>query len=249
MNRVLTRILAVIAVVGFVAAPRAQAGRPFETTDTGTADRGAFELELGTEYAGGDVVDKEFAAGAVLTYGLLENMEVAVATGGVLYSVDEGDHTEGWGDSCLECKWRIAGSGETVCSAALKAALSLPTGDASEGFGSDEYDGSGGVAVTFCLPGEAAFNVNAIYNALQTRDDTAKLSAEIEGEVADGVLVGTEFVTEQSVRGNRDDESSRATVGTAIDLREDLTLDLGLRIGLDNRTPEIMAVAGCKIVF
>ena len=129
----------------------AWAAHPFLTDDTGTQGAGNWQLELQAER---NQLDRTVDTGAgpveqirritvftpVLTYGLLENLDVALGLNRVWQRVTENsvvtNDTDGMADSTLELKWRFYEA--DGLSLALKPGLLLPTGNENRGLGTGE---------------------------------------------------------------------------------------------------------------
>lgn len=131
-----------------VAPGTAEAAPPYITDDTGTQGRGNWQLELTGEYVyhdrtamvGGapiDQVRRETQLGPVLTYGVTENVDVALGVSRLRDRITENgvlvQDAEGTGDSTLEVKWRFYE--RDGLSLAVKPGLLLPTGDEDKGLG------------------------------------------------------------------------------------------------------------------
>jgi hypothetical protein len=129
-------------------APFARAAHPYVTDDSGTQGAGNWQLELMAERvrhartaapAGGAVHQhrKVTVFNPVLTYGLLENLDLALGLNRVRERVRADavlvDSAAGAGDSTLDLKWRVHGA--NGLSVALKPGLILPTGDEGRGLG------------------------------------------------------------------------------------------------------------------
>jgi|GEM_PF-2793511 len=224
-------------------------GRPLETTGAEPTDKGAVELEVGLEYSSGAVVSRCFDLDVSLTVGIIENVEIAVSAGGTAYSEAFGTKTSGQRDASLSAKWRFAGNEQSPVSAAAVGSVSFPTGSESKGLGSGCVDGSGGIALSWPLPGQLTGHVNAVYSACQHDNDTVTLAAAIERPVGEKVTLVAECATDQSTAGNKQDESSRALVGIVMNASEKAAVDLGFRFGLDGRTPDIAVIAGVTYAF
>jgi len=121
---------------------------PYITDDTGTQGRGNWQLELTGDYvrndqsamSGGVPVNQQRRAtllGPVLTYGITENVDVAIGVGHLRDRITENgvqvQDTEGTTDSTVEVKWRFYE--REGLSLAIKPGLLPPTGDESEGLG------------------------------------------------------------------------------------------------------------------
>ena len=127
---------------------RGLAEAPYITDDTGTQGRGNWQLELIGEYihnnrtatVEGVPVDQDrrvATVGPVFTYGVAENIDVAVGVAHVHDRISENgvlvQDVEGTTDSTVEVKWRFYE--RNGLSFAIKPGLLLPTGDESKGLG------------------------------------------------------------------------------------------------------------------
>jgi hypothetical protein len=135
-------LLAAVPVAG-------RSAPPYITDDTGTQGRGNWQLELTGDYVhhdrtavvGGVPVNqgrKVTLVGPVMTYGITDNIDIAVGVAHLRDRITENGVTvqdaEGATDSTVEVKWRFYE--RDGLSLALKPGLALPTGDENEGLGS-----------------------------------------------------------------------------------------------------------------
>src|SRR5262245_53647032 len=148
-KRIAKFVLSVGLASSFIVPPSsAWAAHPFITDDTGTQGAGNWQLELQgqenrhshTANDGTGPVNQERRPRAfttVLTYGLLDNLDIALGLNYLRTRVTENgivvDDASGMSDSSLEMKWRFYEKDDF--SLALKPALSLPTGDENRGLG------------------------------------------------------------------------------------------------------------------
>jgi hypothetical protein len=116
------------------------AAHPLVTEDTGTQGRGNFQLELTTEHAYEEedgVRDTTVRASAVLTYGVLDNLDVLLTLPHRRISSEAADGrrtvNEGRADVGLDLKWRFYE--QSNLSFALKPGLTMPTGDETKNLG------------------------------------------------------------------------------------------------------------------
>jgi len=124
------------------------AAHPFITDDAGTQGKGGWQLELLAQRnrhesvadAGTGPAQQSRRAtllNPVLTYGLLDNVDLAFGLNHLRFRVAENgvpvDEASGRSDSTLELKWRFVE--KDGLSLAVKPGLSLPTGDENRGLG------------------------------------------------------------------------------------------------------------------
>ena len=120
------------------------AAHPFITDDTGTQGKGNWQLELQGDFlrderTSGSVErkDKLNAYTSVLSYGILENLDVQLGMSYLSARTTTNGATvadeSGMSDSTLELKWRFYEKDDF--SLALKPGLTLPTGNEDKGLG------------------------------------------------------------------------------------------------------------------
>jgi len=248
VSKNLTLVVSVWAVLALVA-PAALAGRPLATSDAGTADEGSVEVEIGAQYQSGNVASKMVETSLALTYGLTGNVEVGVAAGGVAYGRDGDDDITGMGDSEVAAMWRFYENESGTTGAALGAAVSLPTGDVSKDLGSDDYDISANLILSWEPTPDWCLAVNGGYAWLMTESDIVTGSAAASRQVTDSLALVGEVVHEQSPYGIRRDKCSHVLLGGVLGLAENVDLDMAVGFGLDSRTPDVLAILGVTIIL
>jgi hypothetical protein len=113
------------------------AAHPIVSDDTGTQGAGHWQYELSQDWAHetepGIAPDRSHATSSTLTYGLRDNLDLAVS---VAHDHDNDSSVvhNGMADVLLQGKWRFYDD-QKAWSMALKPVLSLPTGSTSKGFG------------------------------------------------------------------------------------------------------------------
>jgi len=241
----------------------AWAAHPFITDDTGTQGRRNWQLELQYEYARNDAtagtgagsvtqVSKEGTFTPVLTYGLVESVDIALGLNQLNQRVTENgvvtEDSDGMGDSTLELKWRFYESGGF--SLAVKPGLLLATGDENKGLGNGETSWG----VNFIATYEAkpwAFSGNIAYgharfklpqDEASNRSDLWRVSGAFTYAARENLRLGGEA----GVRSNpaKDDPFSPgatgrfAMAGLIYSPTDRIDLDIGYRIGLNDAEPD-----------
>jgi Putative MetA-pathway of phenol degradation len=142
-------IISLAAAIGTLGVPSAgHAAHPYITDDAGTVGKNTWQLELQAEHnrhdrsadpGGGTVrqVRRIFSFNPVLTYGVRDDLDIALGLNHLRESVKEdGVSTKsvsGMGDSTVALKWTFyEADGLTL---GLKPTVALPTGDESRGLG------------------------------------------------------------------------------------------------------------------
>jgi hypothetical protein len=266
MNSSLLRFVPVL----LLAAPASSwAAPPFITDDTGTQGTGNWQLELIGELArntstadsGGGAVDQVRTVtlfNPVLTYGLLDNLDVALGLNRLRQRTTEDgvvtQSADGMADSTLELKWRFYEA--NGLSLALKPGLILPTGDVNRGLGTGELSWG----INFIFTGEAkpwVFLANVAYlqlryqlaaDAAANRESLWRASAGVAYYVRDDVR----FVGEVGVRTNPakadpllpESNGQFAMLGLIYSPTDKIDLDVGIRKRLNRAEFDTVILVG-----
>jgi hypothetical protein len=218
------------------------AAHPFITDDTGTQGKGNWRS---ADTGAGPVERKDKVNGyaSVLSYGILENLDVHVGVSYLSTRTTENGITvadeNGMGDSTLELKWRFY---ETDgFSLALKPGLLLPTGNDDKGLGTGKT--SWGIALLATYEAEPwTFLGNVAYTHARFKDpQTAADSRSDLWRVSGGasyVLTGeVRLVGELGLRSNEsrndaflpDSTSQFGMLGVIYSPIRKIDLDAGFR--------------------
>ena len=231
-----------------------RAAHPFITDDSGTQGAGKWQLELLGERSrhdrvadpgGGPVQSsgRTTSFNPVLTYGVLDNLDVALGFNYTRFRITESGATteaaNGAGDSTLELKWRFYESGPF--SVALKPGLLLPSGNENRGLGTGRT--SWGVNLIADYDAEPwVFLANVAYNHARfklpqdqadNRHDLWRVSAGAEYAVAKQLrLVGELGARTNPARNDAffpGQHGRFAMLGAIYSPTENIDLDIGLR--------------------
>ena len=246
-----------------------RAAHPFITDDAGTQGTGKWQLELLGERerydrvanpGGGPVQQRSrtTAFNPALTYGLLENLDLALGLNYARYSVSENGvvaaQADGASDSTLELKWRFYEEGSF--SLALKAGLSLPTGDENRGLGTGRAGWSANLIADY-EAGSWVWLANVAYT--RERFELSQDQAANRGDLW-RVSGGAEYILfkelrlvgELGVRTNpaRNDpflsgrNGQYAMVGAIYSPSEKVDFDVGVRKGLNRAESDTVLLIG-----
>jgi hypothetical protein len=256
-----TTVLRLMFTSSFLLHPSALvwAAHPFITDDTGTQGAGNWQLELQAERG---QLDYTADAGAgpveqrrkitvftpVLTYGLRENLDVALGLNHVRQRVTENgmvtEDADGTADSTLELKWRVYEA--DGFSLALKPGLLLPTGDENRGLGSGKLSWGVNFITTYeakpwTFLGNVAYS-HVRYKLPQDADDNRADLWRVSGGLAYAVRDDLRLVGEVGVRTNasRNDphlpgsNGQFAMLGAIYSPTGKIDLDVGFRKSLNH---------------
>lgn len=220
------------------------AAHPLITEDTGTQGQGRFQLELTAE-VGADtergVATRSAEYAAVITYGLLDNLDVLVTLPYArLRTRSDGASTSaaGAGDIGLDAKWRFYERADL--SVALKAGVSYPSGDESEGLGTGYWNYSLNL-ITSYANGPWGYHLHLGYwrnrNALDEIAQIHHASVALTYQASEAWRLVGDVGNDTSPDRSYDEDRVFLTLGAILSLNEHLDLDLGLRRALS--APEV----------
>jgi hypothetical protein len=250
----------------------ARAAHPFLTDDAGTQGAGNWQLELMAQRnrhesiadpGGGAVQQLSRAAlfNPVLTYGLLESVDLAVGLNRLRTHVSENgvvtQDARGWSDSTVEAKWRFYDA--DGLSFALKPGISLPTGDETRGLGLGRTSWGVSFIADYDVKPWAVFGNVAYFHprfkdaqaAADNRSHLWRVSAGTTYEVRENLWLAGEL----GVRTNeaRNDpflpggRAQYAMVGLIFSPAQKIDIDVGVRKALNRAETDTVFLVGATL--
>lgn len=223
------------------------ATHPLGTEDPGTVPPLNLQVEVTGEYHHTTGAGNETGLGISLTTGLLSNLDLALSAGYSILNPKEGSTEKGLGDLELAAKWNFLKEKGSLPGLALKAGVTLPTGDDEKGLWSGGYDTSASL-----IAGKAIGPVNLFLNLGYTRIDKAAeveeknvYSASLAGAwdiVESWALVGEVLCESPGAAG--EDPPVAATAGLIWEIADNFSIDIGARAGLTDTAPDWSILAG-----
>ena len=248
------------------------AAHPFVTDDAGTQGKGNWQLELQAERtrhdatgdAGAGPVRQRSRSGQfnpVLTYGVLDNVEVALGLNYLRYHISENGglagEASGLSDSSLELKWQFYE--KDGFSMALKPGISMPTGDEQRGLGTGRISwGANFIAGYEAGPWTWLANVEYVrarYRLAQDAEGNRSNLWRVSGGTAYEVREGIKLVGELGARTNeaRSDpffpgrRATFAMLGVIYSPTRSIDLDVGVRKALNRAETDTVILAGATV--
>jgi len=225
------------------------AAHPLISDDTGTTGTGKFNLEMNVEYAN-DNGDSETQLAATLSAGIRENIDLVATLPYLFTRIDEGSETlkeDGLSDISLEVKWRFYE--KDGLSFAIKPGIILPTGDEDKGLG----DRKAAYSLHFLTskeldPVTLHLDLGYIKNRKELRDFWHySLAAEY------AVSKPLTLVVNIGGETNPDRESNVHPLfligGLIYKINENLSIDFGLKTGLNRAEADYTVLAGIILDF
>jgi hypothetical protein len=251
-----TLLPALILALSFGSA--AFAAHPLITDDTGTQGTGKYSMEINGEvarYADSKIRETHSEVAAILSAGVAENVDLVLGVPFQHLHVRESgsvDETSGLADISLELKWRFFE--REGFSLALKPGLTLPTGDDERGLG----NGRAGYGATFIATQELK-PVTLHLNLGYTRNDFADDDGQRKDILAASLAATTQLTEKLQLVANVGAESNGeagngtwpafALAGAIWNVRGNLDLDLGLKVGLNDQEADVTGLAGMVVRF
>lgn len=227
----------ILAVAAFL--PSASfATHPLVTDDTGTQGAGGFQFELSSDQsraAKGGVNSRTALISSTLTYGLTDELDIAVGLPYQLISNDGEPQVRGMSDAALGAKWRF--HEKDGLSIGLKPQVFIPTGNELRGLGSGKAAYGVNLLASYEIDNYTLLS-NAGYtysnNVLGTRKNIWNASAAVVWNA----MPKTRLLLDVGAYSNADPLSSRhpafAVAGAVYSPHEKLDLDVGIKKGLNS---------------
>jgi hypothetical protein len=248
-----------VLVLALSLSSAAFAAHPLITDDTGTQGRGNYSLEINGELArsaGGGVRETASEVTAILSAGVAENVDLVLGVPFQFLRLKESgasvEESNGLADVSLELKWRFY-ERRGFC-LAIKPGITLPTGDEGKGLG----NGRASYGATFIASKELK-PVMLHLNLGYMRNDIAAADGQRKDILSASLAATTQLTETVQLVGNVGAESNGesgngtwpafALTGAIWNIRENLDLDLGVKVGLNDQEADVIAMAGMVVRF
>jgi hypothetical protein len=225
------------------------AAHPLISDDPGTCGTGKFNIEMNAEYAN-DNGDSETQIAATLSAGVRENIDLVVSVPYIFTSIDEGSEIlreDGLSDITMEVKWRFYE--KDGLSFAIKPGIVLPIGEEDKGLG------DGKAAYSLHLLTSKEIDPVTLYLDLGYIKNRKELRDVWHYSLAAEYAVSKLLTIVANIGGetNPGRESSVHPIfllgGMIYKINENLSIDLGLKTGLNKAEADYTVLAGIIIDF
>jgi len=227
------------------------AARPLTTDDTGTVEKGKFQLEPGFDFTRQDNHDRELNPSMTLTYGLFERMDVGIGSGYLFVHPAEGKKENGLADTELKVKYRLMDEKDWIPSFAVTGELKIPTASESKGLGSGKTDFGINVIFTKNLSKRWVFHINAGYTFIGEHGANNESNYSVAGGfiVSDKWALVGEIVGVNNFNGRKGDDPFSGLLGTYYLITDSIIWDGGVEIGMNKAAPDFRLTTGLTILF
>jgi len=253
-NSVGSRVKGVFFVFYFLllclcVAGNAYAAHPLISDDPGTTGTGKFNLEVNTEYAN-DNGDSETQLAATLSAGIRENIDLVVSVPYLFTRMDEGAETlkeNGFSDITLEVKWKCYE--KDSLSFAIKPGIILPIGEEDKGLG----DGKAAYSLHFLAgkelePVTLYLDLGYIKNRKELRD-IWHYSLAVEYAVSQPLTLVANIGGETNPERESNVHPLFLLGGLIYSINENISIDFGLKTGLNKAEADYTVLAGIILDF
>ena len=228
------------------------AARPLTTEDTGTVEKGEFQLETGFDFAREDNHDKEFAPSITLTYGLLSRMDLGIGSGYLFVHPAEGKKKEnGFADTELKAKYRLMDEKGWTPSFAVMGKVKIPTASESKDLGSGKTDFNMIAIFQKNLSKRLTLYLNLGYTFIGEHRANNEFNYSIAGQfvLSDKWALVGEIVGVNNFNGRKGDDPLSALLGTQYLITNKLVWDVGVELGMSKAAPDFRITTGLTLLF
>lgn len=238
--------LILFALVSASLCGRAAACHPLISEDTHFLGTDVRQAEIGFEHVENTHTADVFsnALTAQFTYGFMEDIDLLISAPWQGWS-SKGLSESGLGDVAMEAKFAAGRAGAWTI--AMKPGMSLPAGDEARSLGA----GRGGFwfyTVAGRTAGPWQFNLNGGYlynrNSVDEEKNILKGSAAAMLEVLPKTLLSAELAVESSKNKASSTHPVHSVFGVVWSPYDYLTLDAGVRVGLNPAADHVALLAG-----
>ena len=216
-----------------------------------TVAEGYFQLES-------DLVHVTSGAGTVtvqsldpvIKYGLTDDVEIEVQTGGLVSLSGVSGGRTGYGDTVPAIKWNVYGNDWQVFTAAVRFGVKLPTAARGIGDGAVEFAVTAPVQVG--LPYGLSLQVQEEVDLLKNQNDTGR-HFDYQEDVSVSRSFGEATVSVEMFAESGTDPNSHALytadVGVGFAVSSTVVVSFGAYVGLNRFAPEIEGYTGFAFRF
>ena len=227
------------------------AARPLTTDDAGTVEKGVFQLELGFDGIRQDNHGRELSPSLILSYGLLEQMDLGIGSGYLFFHPKEGKKENGFADTELKLKYRLIDEKDWRPAFAITGTLKIPTANESKGLGSGEADFGINAIATKNLSKRLALHLNLGYTFIGEDhvDNALNYSLASQFILSDKWALVGEIVGVNNMNRRHGDDPLSGLIGTYYLITDKIIWDAGLEIGMNKAAPDFRFTTGLTLLF
>ncbi len=227
------------------------AARPLTTDDTGTVEKGKFQLETGFDFARQENHDKELGPSMTLTYGMFERMDMGIGSGYLFVHPAEGKKENGFADTEVKVKYRLMDEKDGLPSFAVSGKVKIPTASESKDLGSGKTDF--GIITIFQknLSKRLTLYLNLGYTFIEEHRANNEFNYSIAGQfvLSDKWALVGEIVGVNNFNGRKGDDPFSGLLGAQYLITDSIVWDAGVEIGMNKAAPDFRFTTGLTLFF
>jgi len=253
---ILSGQIAFLVLAILVLGPRghARAGHPLGTEDAETLGKGAIEVEFNYERSSAGAEGRDTILGNSYTLGLTPGIDLGTSFSYVFHRPGDGSEAvRGMADTEVTLKTSFGDEEGWTPALGVKAGALLPTGEETKGLGVGR---ASGVFTTI-----ATWEAGAVLVHLNTgitiagrpigsrdRDDSVSASLAAEWEAHNRYVLVGEYLWEKNIGGSGS-VLAELLVGGKAKISRNLTVDIGIRWGTTDASPDVTYLAGVTLAI
>jgi len=251
MKRSLVFVVLMVSLIQFLCLRNAFASRPLSTDDAWTVEKGQFQLETGFDLSRQDNHDRGVSPSLMLSYGLLENMDIGIGSSYLFVRPKEGENENGLGDTEIKLKYRLLGEKIRMPAFALAGKVKIPTASESRGPGSGKADFGIDAIFTKELSKRFVLHLNIGYAFVGEHgaDNELNYSGAAQFILSDKWALVGEIVAVNNFNSRRKNNLLSGLLGTNYLITENIIWDAGIEIGMNKAAPDYRLTTGLTCLF
>ncbi len=186
----------------------------------------------------------------VFKYGLTDDVEIEMQTGGLVSLSGVGGGRTGYGDTVPAIKWNLYGNDWQVFTAAVRFGVKLPT--AARGIGNGAVEFAITAPVQVALPYALSLQVQEEVDVLKNQNDTGR-HFDYQEDVSVSRSFGKTTVSLEMFAESATDPNSHALytadVGVGYAVSSTVVVSFGMYVGLNRFAPDIEGYTGFAFRF
>lgn len=225
------------------------AARPLSTNDAGTVEKGALEIEYGTEYVNG--LDNETTMSLVITRGLLNNLDLGVEVPYKFIDSKEAENENGFSDISICTKLNILNAKEILPDTSLSFSYKSDSANDEKGLGTGrpEYSLNAIFSKSF---EQTALHLNIGYSfkedfADEDNEDTLTYGLAFEYPLNDKFNLVGEVSGDTVLKRKFHDNACSTLLGLNYAITDNITLDLGAKTEISRADPDFSITCGITL--
>jgi cobalt/nickel transport protein len=227
------------------------AARPLTTDDAWTVERGKFQVETGLDFLREDNHDRGFNPSLTFTYGVSDQMDLAIGSSYLFMHPKGGENENGIGDTEVKLKYRLANEKDWRPAFAVAGILKIPTASESRGLGSGKVDFTINSILTKSLTKRLTLHFNLGYTFTGETGAANELNYSLACQfiLTEKWTLAGEIAGLNNFNGRKQDDPLSGLIGMTYQLIDNWIWDAGVEIGMSRASPDFRVTTGLTFLF